>query len=886
MMLFGIASDFARAGGRTRTVDGRDHVDLSSPGPSFAVASGMVSVFAAARRPDGGPGRRTYLGTVAPGGLVPNMEEALRDRPWTLVAVPAGRATVVDSPGGAGVAEEERDAADAFARVMLPPDWRASADSSSLPMDLLIGRAGELVEQDSKAMASAASSRAEQPRRSSERVMRVIGSVFGPVEEVLSVDPSLPPLLRACRHVAVAAGVPLSAIPRRIPDDPLLTPPESFAFAARIGFRRVQLPDRWWHGDFGPLLGEMDGEPVALVPGRWGGYRAFVYEKGRAPAGVRVRAALAERIAPDASSFAAPLPPGVRDLRGLLSFTFAGSSHDLLLAGAVSLLGSLLNLAVPFATGLLVSRVIPSGEPRSLAFLGLALASTIVAVAATELVTRFLLLRVETRATLRGSSAIVLRTLQLPISFFRGVPVGDLSERLGVIEEVQRRVSGTMVLSVVSGVFALVYLGLMTAIDPLAALVSAVAFAGMFAVTVFVARRRSRFAADAAERSGRLSGFSLQLLEGIDRIRTNGAEESAALQWLQRYRPERRAMYHAAVAGSQLRLLSLAVPFAAAAFLWWRFAALPGGQEAQVAAFMSFNAAFGAAYSSIIGLGAALGDISEVMPALRRVEQILSERPEADFAAAPPGPLSGALSVQSVRFAYPGSPGEVLRGVSIDAAPGDFVAIVGASGSGKSTLMQLMLGLARPTAGKVLFDGRDLAKLDLSAVRRQIGVVGQNARVMPGTVLENIIGASLLTQDDAWAAAEASGLADDVRAMPMQMHTFINEHTLSGGQLQKLQIARALVAKPRILVFDEATSALDEVSQAHVSRSLSALAVTRIVVAHRLSTVREADMIHVLSGGELVQSGRFDELAAVDGPFRELVRRQLLDMPQASGDPA
>lgn len=883
MTLFGLAADLVREGGTPRSVDGRDHADLSVAGAPFAVASGMVSVFAAARRADGTAGRRTYLGTVAPGGFVPNMHEALRGKDWTLVAVPAGRATVVDSPGGPALGEAERDAADTFARVMLPPDWRASADGESPPMELLVARAGELVAEDARSMAVAAAERAAHPGKVAGRVLRVIGSVFGPVEEVLSVDPALPPFLRACRHVAVAAGVPLSTIPRRIPDDPLLTPAESFAFAARIGVRRVQLPDRWWRGDFGPLLAELDGHPVALVPGAWGGYRAFAYEPGRVPEGVRVGADLARRLAPGAVSFAAPLPPSVRDLRGLLAFTFAGSSRDLGMAAAVSMLGSLLNLAVPFATGLLVSRVIPSGNPGSLAFLGLALASTIAAVAATELVTRFLLLRVETRATLRGSSAIILRTLQLPISFFRGVPVGDLSERLGVIEEVQRRVSGTMVLSVVGGIFAFVYLGLMLAIDPVAALVSGVAFVAMFGITALVARRRSRFAADAAERSGRLSGFSLQLLEGIDRIRTSGAEESAALQWLQRYRPERRAMYHAAVVGAQLRLLSLAVPFAAAAFLWWRFTSLPGSQETQVSAFMAFNAAFGAAFSAIIGLGAAVGDISEVMPALRRVGQILSERPEAEAAAAPPGPLSGAISVQSVRFAYPGSPGEVLHGISLDAAPGDFVAIVGASGSGKSTLVQLMLGLARPTAGKVLFDGRDLAKLDLPAVRRQIGVVGQHARVMPGTVLENIVGASLLTQEDAWSAAEASGLADDIRAMPMQMHTFINEHTLSGGQLQKLQIARALVARPKILVFDEATSALDEVSQAHVSRSLAALAVTRIVVAHRLSTVRDADRIHVLVGGELAQSGRFEELAAVDGPFRELVRRQLLDMPQAAG---
>jgi ABC-type bacteriocin/lantibiotic exporter with double-glycine peptidase domain len=304
---------------------------------------------------------------------------------------------------------------------------------------------------------------------------------------------------------------------------------------------------------------------------------------------------------------------------------------------------------------------------------------------------------------------------------------------------------------------------------------------------------------------------------------------------------------------------------------------MDGGKEAQLAAFMTFNAAFGAALVGVTSLGYALGEFAEAIPLLNRLRPLLEEPPEAAPGAEPAGRLTGAIEVQDVRFAHPGSPGEVLRGISLSAAPGDFVAIVGASGSGKSTLAQVILGLQKPTAGKVLFDGQDVSRLDPVSVRRQVGVVTQHPRLIPGSIHENIVGAALLGPEDAWEAAEAAGLADDIRAMPMQMHTFVNEQTLSGGQLQKLLIARALVTRPRILVLDEATSALDEVSQAHVSRSLASRAVTRIVIAHRLSTVRDADCIHVLADGEIVQSGRFEELAAADGHFRELVRRQLVE---------
>jgi ABC-type bacteriocin/lantibiotic exporter with double-glycine peptidase domain len=405
-------------------------------------------------------------------------------------------------------------------------------------------------------------------------------------------------------------------------------------------------------------------------------------------------------------------------------------------------------------------------------------------------------------------------------------------------------------------------------------------------VTALVARRQAKFAANAAERSGRLSGFALQLLDGIDRIRTTCTEEQALLQWLQRYRPERRAMYGASIAGAQLRVLAACMPFAAAGLLWWRFRNPGTDPEAHVAAFMAFNASFMAALAGITALGYAIGDISETLPLLGRLRPILEESPEFDASAELAGPLTGAITLQGIRFAYPGSSGEVLRGVSVSASAGDFVAIVGASGCGKSTLTQVILGLRRPTAGKVLFDGKDLSKLDLVSVRRQIGVVPQRATVIPGTIMENIVGATLLSHEDAWEAAEAAGLADDIHAMPMGMQTFVNEHTLSGGQLQKLLIARALVTRPRILVFDEATSALDEVSQAHVARSLEQRSVTRIVVAHRLSTVRGADRIHVLVDGEVAQTGRFDELAAIDGPFRELVRRQMLEERAAVGGSA
>jgi ABC-type bacteriocin/lantibiotic exporter with double-glycine peptidase domain len=251
--------------------------------------------------------------------------------------------------------------------------------------------------------------------------------------------------------------------------------------------------------------------------------------------------------------------------------------------------------------------------------------------------------------------------------------------------------------------------------------------------------------------------------------------------------------------------------------------------------------------------------------------------PEARAERTDPGVLSGDIEINQVSFRYKADGPLALNDVSLRVRPGEFVAIVGPSGSGKSSLFRLLLGFETPEAGSVYYNGQDLTKLDVQAVRRQIGVVLQEARLMPGSIYQNIIGTLDLTLEDAWEAARMSGLDEDTRQMPMGMHTVITAGgaTLSGGQRQRLMIARAVVAKPRLMLFDEATSALDNRTQETVSKNLEVLHTTRIVIAHRLSTIRRADRVYVLVGGRLAQSGAYAELLNQRGPFADLVKRQL-----------
>ncbi|HEU4454372.1 MAG TPA: ATP-binding cassette domain-containing protein, partial [Longimicrobium sp.] len=293
--------------------------------------------------------------------------------------------------------------------------------------------------------------------------------------------------------------------------------------------------------------------------------------------------------------------------------------------------------------------------------------------------------------------------------------------------------------------------------------------------------------------------------------------------------------------------------------------------------FMAFMSSFTTCLMGMLAAAAALMGALTVVPMYEQARPILETLPEVDTAKADPGVLTGAIDIERVTFRYTEDGPPILRDLTMRIKPGEFVAFVGPSGSGKSTLLRLLLGFEKPESGGVYYDGRELAGLDAQAVRRQIGVVLQNGRLMSGDLFTNIAGSSPATMEDAWEAARMAGFDEDIKAMPMGMHTVINEgaSTLSGGQRQRLMIARAIVQRPRILFFDEATSALDNRTQAIVTESLDRLNATRIVIAHRLSTILHADRIFVIKAGRIVQTGTYAELIEQEGLFAELAKRQL-----------
>ncbi|PSR15563.1 NHLP bacteriocin export ABC transporter permease/ATPase subunit, partial [filamentous cyanobacterium CCP3] len=563
----------------------------------------------------------------------------------------------------------------------------------------------------------------------------------------------------------------------------------------------------------------------------------------------------------------------------LLRFAFRGQERDWLMIGLTGVAATLIGMVVPQATAVLVDTVVPYGDRALLWQIGLGLLAAAFGAASFQLAQAIATLRVETGADAHLQAAVWDRLLTLKTSFFRQYPTGDLASRVSSISAIRRKLSGSALQGLFAGVFSLLNLGLLIYYSPTLAAIAVLVGLVVMAVTVasgLVLVRRYR---PLLEIQGQLYGLVVQLINGMAKLRMAGAEERAFAAWGQRYGQQLRLTLSTQQLEDGVAVFNTMLPVLTTVILFWLSSQMLGSEEAGLSTgtFLAFSVAFGTFIAGATSLSDTLVDLLDIVPLWQRASPILQAEPEVTLTKADPGQLTGALSVDRVTFRYSDEGPVILDDISFVAQPGEFIALVGPSGSGKSTAMRLLLGFDQPQTGGVYYDGQALAGLDVVAVRRQCGVVLQTSRLSAGSIFENLAGGALISLDDAWAAAEQAGLAADLRAMPMQMHTVVSEggSNLSGGQRQRLLIARALAVRPKIMLMDEATSALDNRTQAIVTASLNQLRVTRVVIAHRLSTIRHADRIYVLEAGRLVQQGSFDELAGQPGLFSQLIKRQM-----------
>ncbi len=683
-------------------------------------------------------------------------------------------------------------------------------------------------------------------------------------------------LMAALCAVGRHEGIAIREPGNRSDEPPVLA---DLLHASGVRARRIRLVsgERWWRGDSGAILAfrRDSGEPVALLPGVMGRYRLF--DPATAESSLVGRSDTAT-LAPDGYVLYRPLP----DDRPLGTWTLlAGAAGrfgaDLARVIAAGLAAGVLALAPAAGIGVLLDRVVPSGDGGALLQLTLVLVLLALAAALTHVLRGTAVMRIEGRLAARATAALWDRLLRLQTSFYRQYSSGEISMRALAFQTLRDRLSGATGTAVLSLLFLIPSIILVFLCD--AALGWATLGIGIAALAVTVAFGVAQMAAQRLRfREERvLAGHLLQLIDCVRKLQAAGAEGSARASWARRYRKQKQAEIRVGILNEHLKAFSAAVPLVAAATLLAVAATREDGML-DVGEFLVAYVASMMFYASIVALGAAFEAIASFGPVCEQVLPILAGTPDSRPKPGPPPVLGGALRFESVSFRYGDDGPLILDQVSIEAQPGEFVAVVGESGAGKSTLIRLALGLEMPTSGAVYYDERDLAHLDPVVVRRQVGAVLQDSGTQIGTVLNNIISLDQsLTADDAWRAARKATVDRDIAAMPMRMHTSMGERAVvvSGGQSQRIRIAQALVRDPRIVLLDEATNWLDRRNQAALMKGIRDSTATRVVVAHRISTIREAHRIYVLKAGRVVQVGRFDELASTDGPFRELVSRQM-----------
>ena len=684
-------------------------------------------------------------------------------------------------------------------------------------------------------------------------------------------------LLDACRAIGRCDGIEFLAPAEWEVDDGIRNPLDAICVASRVRSRRVALKGEWWLRDSGSILCRYkeEGVPLAALRDRHGRYEL---QNPAQRSRVAMTGDLVDSLEPFGEVFYRPLPDTPVTTATLVRFVLSGMSGSIWNIALIALLAGALGLFMPIATGFVFDQVIPSNMRGQLVqvFIGLTIAA--ISAEAFELVRAFTVLRLNGRSATAMQAAVFDRLLQLPAPFFQRFTIGDLVSRIGGVSHVRQLLSSGAVTALLGGLTGFLNFALLFYFSPALAWVVGL-FAFVTCATIMLLSWRAKRLQDRIQDiAGKLAGLVFQLVTGIAKLRVAGAEDRALAMWARQYVEEVRLENRAADANGLVILLTNALPLLASIVTFGVVGALMETTSSlDVATFIAFNSAMGAFLAATIAMSTTVVNMVQIIPLMKRASVILMETPEVTSSRPSPGRLSGRIEGRNLSFRYKPDLPLVLDNVSFFAEPGEFVAFVGPSGSGKSTTLRLLLGFEAPETGAVYFDGQDLATIDVGAVRRQMGVVLQGSRLMAGDIFTNIIGSSPLTLDDAWEAAEMAGFADDVRDMPMKMHTVISEggSTLSGGQRQRLLIARALVHKPRIILFDEATSALDNRTQKVVTESLGRMHATRIVIAHRLSTIQHADRVYVIEDGKVVEWGAPDELFKQGGVFARLAARQL-----------
>jgi NHLM bacteriocin system ABC transporter ATP-binding protein len=641
-------------------------------------------------------------------------------------------------------------------------------------------------------------------------------------------------------------------------------------------YRRVELTKGWYRDAFGAMLGfkKEDGSPVALLPHGFSGYSFFDDATCRYIVINDKNEALFEK---DAFAFYRPFPLKKLTILDLARYILRViEPSDYALIALATIIVTLVGMLTPRTNLFLFRDVIESGDVSLLLVTSIFLLSVswggLMFNAAKSLISS----RIDTKMSISVEAATMMRILSLPAGFFKQYSSGELSSRAGYVNSLCSTLVSVVLGTGLTSVFSLVYITQIFAYAPGLVVPALIIIIVTVGFSVLSSLMQMKLTKKQMLLNSKENGMSYAAISGIQKIKLTGAEKRAFARWGELYAKVVELQYNPPLFLKINAVISSAISIVGT-IVMYNQAIVTGVSTAE---YYAFNTAYGMVAGAFMSLFGMALTAANIRPTFEMAEPILKALPELSESKETLTKISGKIEIVNLTFKYSENSPIIIDNLSLKINPGQYVAIVGKTGCGKSTLVRLLLGFEKPTKGSIFYDGKDINSVDLKSLRKHIGVVTQNGRLFSGDIFSNIvIAAPQLTLNDAWEAARIAGIDEDIKLMPMGMNTLISEGSggISGGQKQRLMIARAVAPKPKLLIFDEATSALDNITQRKVSEALDEMDCTRIVIAHRLSTIRQCDRILVFDGGHIVEDGTFDELIEKGGYFAALVERQRVD---------
>lgn len=651
---------------------------------------------------------------------------------------------------------------------------------------------------------------------------------------------------------------------------------ERICKASDLCFRKVRLRGMWWKQDLGPLLGVVkeDQSPCALLCGEYFlGYKKIQFNREE-----KVSEKISDQMLEMAYMFYVPFPASLKSGKEVIRFLWTHTWPHWRILLLFSFLGMGIALFPALAAYILFNYAIGDGSISLVGYLGLGLFFSTLGVSLFYFIRNYAMLKIEGIGVHLVQSAIWDRLLKLGPSFFRRFSIGNLYWRVLILGELRSVLSNTNLILVINGVFSVLYFIVMLSCSYALALVAFAFSLAAIGITFVLASRKMKYLGEYMQIQGTLQGLVLQMIRGVGKLRIARAEKSAFAYWASHFAKAKVWQMKSQLMQNFSRVIVKFFPILSMGGIYMAMVYWIGIHQLPLPLFIAFNIAWGNFAAAFYPALNAITEIAGGLPYWSRTKEVLEEPIEDRGRSGSSKALGGHVRMDNIYFSYAKDTPNVLEGISLEVHPGEYVAIVGKSGSGKSTLARLLLGFEKPRSGSIYFDGQDLAHLDLREVRRQIGTVLQDNKISGGSIYDNLVCGGSYSVEQIEQVLKMSGFEKDLSSFPMGLNTIVPSggETFSGGQKQRLLLARAFLSNPAILIFDEATSALDNETQEEVSRVIDGLKSTRIIIAQRLRTIQKADRIYVIHEGKIAEAGTFEELVGAKGLFAEMSTRQKL----------